>query len=84
MLVVNVFTVDVTLRPTTVVGNLKEVYIVSLLVGVVEVKPVVATVQSHSVEGESLDLPVLSSSEQGQVRVLLQKYQVCFWVMRTI
>lgn len=51
MLVVNVGTVDVTLRPTTVVGNLREVYIVSLPAGVVEVKPVVATVQSHSVEG---------------------------------
>lgn len=56
MLVVNVGTVDVTLRPTTVVGNLREVYIVSLPSGVVEVKPVVATdvcscLQSHSVEG---------------------------------
>ncbi|XP_016300864.1 uncharacterized protein LOC107657336 [Sinocyclocheilus anshuiensis] len=86
MPVVNVGTVEVMLRPTTVVGNLREVYIVSLPAGVREEKPVVATVQSHSVVGgstlsqqiESLDLSVLSRSEQGQVRALLQKYQTVF------
>lgn len=38
-------------HPTTMVGNLKEVHIVSLPAGVVEDKSVVSTVQSHSVEG---------------------------------
>ncbi len=84
--VVNVGTVEVMLCPTTVVGNLKEVYIVSLPAGVSEEKPVAATVQSHSVVGgsslsqliESLDLSVLSSSEQSQVRALLQKYLAVF------
>lgn len=51
--VVNVGTAEVMLRPTTVVGNLREVYIVSLPAGVSEEKPVVATVQSHSVVGGS-------------------------------
>lgn len=84
--IVNVGTVEVMLRPTMVVGNLREVYVVSLPAGVSEEKPVVATVQSHSVVGgsslsqqiDSLDLSVLSSSEQGQVRALLQKYQAVF------
>lgn len=87
--VVNVGTVDVTLRPTTVVGNLREVYIVSLPTGVVEVKPVIATVQSHSVVGspslsqqmESLDLSALSKSEQAQVRPLVQKYKADYSVI---
>lgn len=86
MPVVNIGTVDVTLRPTTVVGNLREVYIVSLPTGVVEVKPVISTVQSHSVVGspslsqqmESLDLSALSKSEQAQVRALVQKYKAVF------
>lgn len=83
---VNVSNVDVMLHPTTVVGNLREVYVISLPVGITEEKPVVATVQSHSVGGlsslsqqiESLDLSILLSSEQGQIRVLLQKYQAVF------
>ncbi|GAA6083782.1 uncharacterized protein LOC107657336, partial [Tachysurus ichikawai] len=85
--VVNVGSVEVILRPTTVVGNLREVYMVSLPAGVSEEKPVVAAVQSQSVvEGsslsqqiESLDLSFLPSLEQGQVRALLQKYQTVFW-----
>ncbi len=41
--VVNVGTVEVMLHPTMVVGNLKEIYIVSLPAGVSEEKPVAAT-----------------------------------------
>lgn len=57
-----------------------------MLAGAVEVKPDVGKIQSYSVGGllslsqqiESLDLLALSSSEQGQVRALLQKYQTVF------
>lgn len=84
--IVNVGTVDVVLYPTTVIGSLREAYVISLPTGVVEVDPVVATVQSLSLETasplvqqiESLDWPVLSKEEQVQVRALLQKYQVVF------
>ncbi|KAL1281970.1 hypothetical protein QQF64_000773 [Cirrhinus molitorella] len=84
--IVNVGTVEVILRPATLVGNLREVYLVNLPAGVSEEKLVSATVQSHSVGGgpslcqqfESLDLAGLSSSDQGQVKALLQKYQVVF------
>lgn len=84
--IVNVGAVEVVLRPATMMGNLKEVYIVSLPAGVSEEKPVAAMIQSHSVVGspsffqqiESLDLSVLSPPEQGQVRALLQKYQAVF------
>ncbi|CAM4713469.1 unnamed protein product [Leuciscus chuanchicus] len=84
--IVNVGTVDVVLYPTTVIGSLREAYVISLPTGVVEVDPVVATVQSLSLETasplaqqiESVDWSVLSKEEQVQVRTLLQKYQVVF------
>lgn len=48
--IVNVGTVDVVLCPTTVIGSLRDAYVISLPTGVVEVDPVVATVQSLSLE----------------------------------
>lgn len=84
--IVNVGTVDVVLYPTTVIGSLREAYVISLPTGVVEVDPVIATVQSLSLETasplaqqiEAIDWSVLSKEEQVQVRALLQKYQVVF------
>lgn len=84
--VVNVGTVDVVLRPTTLVGNLREVYLVNLPQGVVEVKAAAATVHSHrageelpvSSKIESIDLSALSDAEQGDVKALLQRYQSVF------
>lgn len=82
---VNVGTVDVVLYPTTVIGELREVYLTDLPVGVAEVPSVVAQVAAGGVSStpvpdqiESVDLGGLLVEEQLQVKALLLEYQGVF------
>lgn len=85
MPLVNVGTVDVVLYPTTVIGELREVYLTDLPVGVAEVPSVVAQVAAGGVSStpvpdqiESVDLGGLLVEEQLQVKALLLEYQSVF------
>lgn len=82
---VNVGTVDVVLYPTTVIGELREVYLTDLPAGVAEDPSVVAHVSAGGVSGtpvldqiESVDLGGLMVEEQSQVKALLLEYQSVF------
>lgn len=78
--VINVGTVDHLLFPCTSLGTLGRV--VSLPVGVMEVKPVTAVVLSQAAAGAACggleDLSALTEQEQTDMRSLLQKYQPFF------
>ncbi len=81
--VVNVGTVDVVLYPTTVLGRLREVYLVGLPAGLTVAPSVIAQVASSDASDiseriESVDLEGLSVEEQKQVRALLREYQSVF------
>ncbi len=81
--VVNVGTVDVVLYLTTVIGRLREVYLVGLPAGLTVVPSVIAQVASSDASAiseqiESVDLEGLSVEEQEQVRALLREYQRVF------
>ncbi len=83
--VFNVGTIDVVLYPTTVIGTLREVYLVNLLVGLTEVPPVHVQVISCSVSAtlmseqiNSVELGTLPAEEQKQVRALLWEFQEVF------
>lgn len=81
--VVNVGSVDVVLYPTTVIGKLREVYLVGQPNGLTEVSLVTAQVASCDIsvvseQIELVDLGGLSCEEQEQVRALLREYQSVF------
>lgn len=84
--VFNVGTTDVVLYSSTVIGTVKNVYVVSLPPEVAEVQMVKAKVSSQAVQVSStvleqigaLDLSVLSLEEQVKVRTLLEKYSSVF------
>lgn len=83
--VVNVGSIDVVLYPTTVIGTLREVYLVDLPVGLTEVPSVNVQVVSCSVSATSMteqidsaELGALTEEEQKQVRALLWEFQDVF------
>lgn len=80
MPVVNIGTSDVLLFPRRVLGTLVSVHVVTLPMGVTEVRPTTTSVYSQATLAASstvseqiaaVDLTALPESEQGKVRALL-------------
>ncbi|XP_056118703.1 uncharacterized protein LOC130096084 [Rhinichthys klamathensis goyatoka] len=83
--VVNVGTVDVVLYPTTIVGTLREVYLVDLPDGLTEVPIASTQAASCSVSATgipeqigSVELGALTAEEREQVRALLREFKDVF------
>lgn len=83
--VVNVGTIDEVLYPTTIIGTLREVYLVDLPVRLTEVPPVSIQAVSCRISAttlpeqiESVELGALTAEEREQVRALLREFQGVF------